>query len=114
MVCLGPWLLEDLAPVRDDDRVRGYDQCWLPFCAVDLRGVDVHGFLSRGLEDIFKGRERFWKVFGDGRGNDGDVGKTNVREKLFSSRRGRGKYDPFAAESSDERQVEWKGYPRKG
>ena len=65
--------------MRDDDCVGCQDERRLAECAVvDLRGVDVRGFLSGGLKDIFKGRERFGQVFGKGGRDYFEIGETDL------------------------------------
>lgn len=80
MLLLAPRLLENLAELGADDGVGGDDERGLAFGGVDGRFVDVERFLLRRFEYVFEGCEGFAFVFGDGGGDDFEVGQADLAE----------------------------------
>lgn len=69
--------------------------------------VDVGAFLFGCCEDVFKGAEGFGFVFGEGRGDDFEVGEADLREELSSSGRGRCQDDSFPTDHVECWEVQW-------
>ena len=74
VLALAARFLQDLAEVGGYHGVGGEDEGGLVVRGVDCGGVDVLRFGRCGGQDVFEGREGVGLVFGDGRGNDFEVG----------------------------------------
>lgn len=78
MLALAARFLEDLPQVGGYHGVGGEDEGGLVVGGVDCGGVDVLGLCDCCGEDVFEGREGFGLVFGDGGGDDFEVGEADL------------------------------------
>ena len=78
MLALAARFLEDLPQVGGYHGVGGEDEGGLVVGGVDCGGVDVLGLCDCCGEDVFEGREGFGLVFGDGGGDDFEIGEADL------------------------------------